>query len=150
MLSDFAPSGRQDNRRPQTDNSLFPARIDQAHVDHQTRRSHSHNWEALGLEQKAHAGVIREPIINLTRTKYFDILISKRPIWLAEAADPLIAVSPTHPGHRRIATQPLGIVHVLVPGQPAARTPTGVVHPETVVYNCCFRKGRKKTLLEQF
>jgi hypothetical protein len=36
-------------------------------------------------------------------------------VWLAEAAEPVIA---GYPAHRLIAGQPLGVVHVLVAGQP--------------------------------
>jgi hypothetical protein len=45
-------------------------------------------------------------------------LVSKRPIWLAEAAEPAIARSADDPAYRRVAAQPLGVVHVLVAGQP--------------------------------
>jgi hypothetical protein len=44
--------------------------------------------------------------------------VSKRPIWLAEAAEPVIRPVANLPAHRRIAAQPLGVVHVLVAGQP--------------------------------
>jgi hypothetical protein len=44
--------------------------------------------------------------------------VSKRPIWLADAAKPIIARSPTTQRIGRVAAQPLGVVHVLVAGQP--------------------------------
>jgi len=45
--------------------------------------------------------------------------VSKRPIWLAEAAPPIGARPPTTQRRRRIAAHPLGVVHALVAGQPA-------------------------------
>ena len=43
--------------------------------------------------------------------------VSKRPIWLVEAACPRHGPATHHPAHGRIMRQPVGIVHVLVPGQ---------------------------------
>ena len=43
--------------------------------------------------------------------------VSNRPIWLVDAAVPCAALPPTIHAHRRIASEPVGIVHVLVPGE---------------------------------
>src|SRR5512132_3582751 len=40
--------------------------------------------------------------------------VSKRPIWLGEAARPCAALPPTIPSHGWIVTQALGVVHVLI------------------------------------
>src|SRR5271168_955032 len=45
--------------------------------------------------------------------------VSKRPIWLAEAADPVIARSPTTQRIAGSRHKPFGVVHILVAGQPA-------------------------------
>ena len=43
--------------------------------------------------------------------------VSKRPIWLAEAADRDRPVA-DHPAHRRVAAQPIGVIQILIAGEP--------------------------------
>jgi hypothetical protein len=83
-------------------------------------------------------------------------LASKRPIWLAEAADLVIARSADHPAHRRVAAEPLGVVHILVAGQPSkhrlAQTdqPVATVLPRCAQqrecrHPCCLVRGCRAT-----
>ena len=52
--------------------------------------------------------------------------VSKRPIWLSEAAEPVITRSPT----TGVAAQPIGVVHILVAGKPSQdRLPQGERYP---------------------
>jgi hypothetical protein len=44
--------------------------------------------------------------------------VSNRPIWLAEAANPCNHSVADHPAHCRVAAQPIGVVNILVAGQP--------------------------------
>jgi hypothetical protein len=45
--------------------------------------------------------------------------VSKRPIWLVEAAFCVTAAPPTIPAQGGIVRQAICVIHVLVPGQPS-------------------------------
>ena len=69
--------------------------------------------------------------------------VSNRPIWLAEAATRGDRPVADNPAHRRIAAQPVGVVHVLVAGEPPEHRLTQQAHQPVATVLAGARVGQR-------
>ena len=77
---------------------------------------------ALGGMLGMASGIFQAPDRSVSAARFASLAshsVSKRPIWLVEAAGPVHTLAADDGAHHRIAGEPLGIVDVFVAGEPA-------------------------------